>query len=221
MNIAEKYRSYLQDAQEPSDRLELAHNAIDCFQQCEINDHFTAAELAPIIEAAVSRYKFVFETGGALLVALARRNSVAQQALLRMASDRKVTARFHAVAFLERSLPERLCAKIIELALSDTSPKVRCMGVQRAEELKFSSFVSQLEQMLETESHPDVVRSLECHLPVLRDGYRLEPSLDGTGYNLTFRSDRGSFGGPYIPKEKCNKEYIEHVIEERRKKPWL
>src|SRR4051812_7882127 len=107
MSIAERYREWLKDfPKEPADRMVAALAAVDAAEVYERQG--IGASLAPLVLAACSPHKLVFETGCNLLVKLATSHPEARQCLLQMARDKDATARFHAVAYLESALPEEL-----------------------------------------------------------------------------------------------------------------
>jgi hypothetical protein len=219
MSIAERYREWLRNfPEEPADRMAMALAAIDAFEACE--RHVTAANLRPLVIAASSSHKLVFETGCNLLVRLAARHSEAQQCLSQMARDKIATARFHAVAYLDEELPEALRREIVQLALGDRSAKVRQKGIEGAERFKFTEFLPRLEEIQRTETIKSVQRSLAFHIPLLRDGYLFERSEDGAGYYLTVRGP-GSVGGPFIPNEQYSEEFVrQEVARLQSARPW-
>ena len=206
MSLEERYRAWLKNfPNEPADRVAAALAAVDAAEVYEREG--TAASLAPLVLAACSPHKLVFETGCNLLLKLATSHPQARQCLLQMACDRNATARFHAVAYLESAPPEELRLEIVTLALRDRSTKVRRKGIEMAEKFGFRQFLPRLEEMERTEIDPDVLRSLAFHVPILRDGFLLEPSGDGKGYYLTVRGPN-SLGGPFIPNDKYSEEHV-------------
>jgi hypothetical protein len=221
MSAADRYREWLRNfPREPAVRMATAQAAVDAFESCEQKQRVRAADLSPLVVAASSPHKLAFETGCNLLVLLAARHSEAQQCLLEMAKGKNATARFHAVAYLGPDLPEPLRLEIVELALGDRSAKVRQKGIEGAERFKFSRFLAELEEMQRTETNEAVRESLALHVLLLRDGFRLEPSRDGTGYFLTVRGPR-SLGGPFIPKEKYSEEFVrDEVARLQAGNPW-
>ena len=122
MSHAEYYRSWLRNFPNlPADRLATALAAVEACEACERMTEPTTADLDPLVAAAISPHKVVFEVGSNLLVELAARYAVAKGALRQMARDKSATARFHAVAYLNASLPEELRLEIVSLALRDRS----------------------------------------------------------------------------------------------------
>lgn len=206
MSVVDRYRKWLSNfPKEPADRMAMALATIDAYEACD--QAVAEANLRLLVIAASSPHKLVFETGCNLLVRLAIRHFEAQQCILQMARDKNGTARFHAVAYLEEELPESLRREIVQIALSDRSAKVRQKAVERAEEFKFKELLPQLVEMQRSETNERVKESLAMHVPILRDGFRLDRSEDGTGYYLTVRGPR-SFGGPFIPNERYSKEFV-------------
>ncbi len=190
----------------------MALAAIDAFEGNESKMALDALEIEPLVRAASSSHKLVYETGCNLLVVLARTHQEAQQCLLEMAQSKSATARFHAVAFLDHKLPEQLRIMVIEFALRDRSAKVRWMAVQQIERFGMSAFLPRLLEMKETDQEESVQKSLDYHIPLLRDGYRIEPAKDGSGFYLTARYPDGSSGGPFISKQEFSDDYVRQVV---------
>jgi hypothetical protein len=210
MYDAKYFRDWLRRfPKEPAERMAVAFAAVDAFEACEGRANVTQVDLEPLAAAASSPYKLVFETGAHLLAQLAIRRTAAQQCVLTMARDKNATARFHAVAYLIKEMPEPFRLEIIKLALSDRSAKVRSKGIEGAEQFKFKQLLPQLEKMQKTESNDSVKESLAMHLSLLRDGYHLEKTPDG--YYLTVRRPK-ALGGPFIPNEKFSKEFVRQEV---------
>src|SRR4051794_21169987 len=137
MSYAEYHRGWMRNFPNlPADRLAVALAAVEAFEACERMAEPTTADLEPLVAAASSPHKVVFEVGCNLLVVLAARCAAAQSCLFQMARDKSATARFHAVAHLDTSLPEELRLEIVNLALRDRSAKVRQKGIEGAEKFK-------------------------------------------------------------------------------------
>ncbi len=198
----------------------MALAAVNAYEFCEECGQVTAVDLRPLITAAKSPYKLLFETGCNLLVLLACKSAAAQQSLLEMAKDKNATTRFHAVAYLSAKLPEEVRIEIVALALIDRSNKVRQKGVEGAERFRFAQFLPRMEEMQKSEEDSGVQLCLALGVPLLRDGFLLERSPDGAGYNLTVRGPK-SIGGPFIPNEKYSEEFVrEEVARLQRGNPW-
>lgn len=212
MTVAESCRGWLQRfPQEPADRRVLALAAIDAFESCEHDPQATGDRLEPLRAAAGSSHKLVFETGARLLARLAVAHSAARDLLLAMSRDKSATPRFHAVAFLTDELPDNLRLEIVHRALHDRSEKILRKGIERAEEFRFLQFLPRLEELQRRETRDKVRRSLALHLPLLRDGYRLEPSEDGGGHYLTFRT-REALTTKFLWKEEYSEEAVRQEI---------
>jgi hypothetical protein len=219
MSIAEHTREWLRrlsKAQAPADRMAAALAAVDAFEACERKRSVTATDLEPLVVAGSSPHTFVCGTGCNLLIHLATKHPAAQQCLLQMVKARDATVRFNAAWHLRigsgPKLPKALRLEIVELALGDRSAKVRRMGIEGAEQFQLKRLLPQLEEMQRTETNPAVQRALALHLPLLRDGFHLEPSGDGTGYFLIVRGPSGSVGGPFIPKKKYSEEWVRKEV---------
>lgn len=209
MSPAGTYRDWVEHyPNQPADRVAQARAAIEAFEAAERDP---AADLGPLVVAASSPHKLVCETGGTLLALLAVNHPGAQLAFRRLATARAATARFHAVAFLTTDLPEPLRREVLGRALDDRSAKVRWKAVEQAEEFGFRDLLPRLEAMAETDQDAGVRRTLGLPIPLLRDGYVLQPSPDGRGYHLTVRGPHG-IGGPFIPNDLLTDEFVREQI---------
>jgi hypothetical protein len=220
MSIVSEFRNWLSGfPNEPKERMALAHAALNAFSAARRRKRVSATDLESLVAAASSPHKLVFETGCKLLRELAKTKKEAQECFLTMARSKSSTARFHAVAYLGLHLPEPLRTEIVRLALRDSSAKVRQMAIDRAESFKFVSLLPQLQALQRTETDKTVQQTLALCIPLLRDGYVLEPTPDGSGYYLTV-SRRGATGGPYIPKEKCTRKFVQEEIRRLRREEY-
>jgi hypothetical protein len=215
--LAERFRKSLRNrTKEPAERMAMALAAIDALEACKRG--VNAAKLRPLVIAASSPHKLVYETGCNLLVWLAARHTAAQQCFQEMARDKKATARFHAVAFLdEEHFPEPLRREIVQLALGDRSPNVRLKGIERAEQFEFTEFIPRLEEMQRTETNKSVRETLAMLLPLLRDGFILHPSGNGN-YFLSVRRPKGTLGALFISEKHYSEEFVRQQVARLRAK---
>jgi hypothetical protein len=221
MSTADQWRRWLRGfTREPEERLALALQAVDAFEALSSGHPADDQTVQMLAKAASSPHKLVFETGCHLLVRLAATQEVCQQAIDRMASSRDATARFHAVAYLNASLPDSLRLSVIDRALSDRSARVREKGIEQAEAFGFRHWLPRLEAMMASEQRADVLEVLALHIPLLRDGFRLEPAPDGSGYYLTVRASDGGIGGPFIPRDRYSEPYVKEMVQRLKQGKW-
>jgi len=215
MNTPDQWRRWLSRfTRQPKHRLAQAFEAVDAFEALSAGPDEQI--LQSLVKAASSPHKLVFETGCHLLVLLAATQENCQQAIDRMSSSQDATARFHAVAYLNASLPESLRFSIIDRALSDRSSRVRAMAVQQAETFGLRHLLPRLEDMIASESRANVLKSLALHVPLLRDGFLLEPEPDGSGYWLTV-STPGSIRTSFIPQDRFRDSYVREAVARLKK----
>jgi len=215
MNTPDRWRRWLSRfTREPKERLAQAFEAVDAFEALSAGPD--AQILQSLVKAASSPHKLVFETGCKLLFLLAATHENCQQAIDRMSSSQDATARFHAVAYLNASLPESLRFSVIDRALSDRSSRVRQMAVEQAEAFGFREFLPRLEGMIASELRANVLKSLAFSVPLLRDGFLLEPAGDGSGFFLVVRGPN-SVGGPFIPLHRLSDSYVKEAVERLKK----
>lgn len=217
MEIAESYREWLRNCPKvPADRIAIALAAIDAFEasDCEM----TTANLQPIVTAASSSYGLLYDIGFTLLMRLTTHHAEAQQCVLQMARDKHAAVRFHAAAYLHEKLPEELRREVVDLALRDRSGKVRRKGIERADGFRFTELLPRLDEMQRTETDAAVRRSLAFHIPLLRDGFFVEPSPDRERYTLTVRTPR-ALRGRSIRMEKYSEEFVREEVARMQKEP--
>jgi hypothetical protein len=217
MKTPDQWRRWLSGfTREPEDRLAHALQAVDAFEALSAGQSTDEQALQLLVKAASSPHKLVFETGCHLLVHLAATQQNCQQAIERMASSQDSTARFHAIAYLNASLPESLRSSVIDRALSDRSSRVSAMAVQQAEEFGFKHLLPRLEDLIASEPRANVQKALALHVPLLRDGFLLAPDPDGSGYWLTVRRP-GSIPTAFIPQDRFCDSYVKQAVEHLKK----
>jgi len=215
MNTPDQWRRWLgRFTREPKDRLAHAFEAVDAFEALSAGPD--EQMLQTLVKAASSPHKLVFETGCHLLFRLAATQENCQQAIDRMASSRDATARFHAIAYLNATLPEPLRFSVIDRALSDRSSRVRAKAVEKVEAFGLRQFLARLEAMIGSESRREVLRSLALHVPLLREGFLLEPAPDRSGFNLTVRGPN-SIKSEFIPLQRFSKSDVTRAVERLKK----
>lgn len=225
MSLAKRFRTWLkQFPKEPADRMALAVAAVDAYAACQPKNRLTPEHLAPVVRAAQSPHKLVYETGCSLLVDLAvampyEAARAAQQCILDMARHKNATTRLHAVQYLQRDLPYKLRVEVVNLALQDRSAKVRKFGVVRALSFDFKCVLPRLEEMLRTEPDKRVREELTFCLPLLRDGFLVRPNEHSEGYVVTVHKRNGTIISSIIPTENYSKEFVSRTIAQLRKVP--
>lgn len=133
-----------------------------------------------------------------------------------MARSQSSIARLNAVAYLNASLPNSLRLSVINSALSDRTSRVRVMAVQQAEAFGFRALLPRLEYMIASEARAEVQASLALHVPLLRDGFRLWPEPDGSGFSLTVRKPN-SLVTSFIPLQRYSESYVKDAVERLKK----
>ena len=199
---------------QPPDRKQCAREVIDAYVICVTHsDQLPAVSLARIAEAAGSSYRMVAGAGCESLARLARTIEPARDVFRTMSRSSIVAARFNAVSYLEWALPELLRREIVTTALCDRSFRVRIRAIEKAFDFRFRDILPTLNAMLQTETHPRVIRTLKLHVPLFQDGYLLEETSGG--YQLTFSTMPGSLTGGFLHvRERPDEETIRGRIAE-------
>jgi hypothetical protein len=121
-----------------------------------------------------------------------------------MMRDRSSTTRFSAMCCIKEHMPAHIARDMIQAGLSDKSGQVRWKAAEAANRLKFVQFIPLLERVAAEEKPGRTRRSLEHSLRMLRDGYFLNPTGDGT-YTLWIDTARGSTGKSITETELISK----------------
>ena len=218
MSMAKRFRTWLKDfPNEPADRMALALAAVNAYAACRPKYRLITEHLAPLVRAAKSPHKLVYETGCQLLVDLAMTMphaaaKAAGECILDMARDKSATARLHAVQYLRRALPHKLRLEILTLALQDRSANVRRFAVARALDFDFKGLLPQLAKMQRTERNQVVREELAFCVPLLADGFVVRPMDRSDDYALTVRKRSGAVVSKIIPKDKCSREFVRRAV---------
>lgn len=221
MGTVKHFREWLRGfPKEPPERMALALAAVDAYASIVRKARVTAEDLAPLVAAASSRHTLVFETGAKLLndlSCLAGRQQVVEEAIRGMATSRDATARFHAVAYLEGEARREFLLEIVRLALADKSAKVRWKGVDVANRLDLKELIPDLKQLQKTERNTGVLETLASELPLLEQGWVVQPVKDSKDFSLWIKHRDGSTSGTVISKAQSQGPALKTAIAKLRR----
>ena len=192
--IAEQFRAFVGSGGLAPEGREVASAAITAFVAYDADQD--PSVLPALLAAARDRRKAVVEVGAQLLALLARCFQPAQDAWRALARDRTVAARFAAIAFLDPEMPSELIEAVLEAGLSDKAAQVRAKTVEVATTLERRALVPAIERLVQD---PDakVRKEVEAWLPILRDGYRLEPGKEAGWWWISFCVPGSSISAPF------------------------
>lgn len=208
----EDYESWIRDTIEPRcpDLVQPIRNALDAFDKIQSDGCVEAQLLAPIVEAAESHRRPLYELAAGLLLELTANHVEARDAVTRMASDKKSQVRFNAVICLGSDTPRDYSVGLVRQALADKSAKVRQKAADWAQRLRMTETVIDLERALAMESNTATKQTIAFSLPLLRDGYIIEDKGDGQ-LSITIPHDRG-IASLRMSRKELNKKGISAVI---------
>lgn len=214
----EDYESWIRDTIEPRlpDLVQPIRNALDAFDKIQSDGCVDAQLLTPIVEAAESHRRPLYETAAGLLQELTADHVEVRDAVTRMASDKKSQVRFNAVICLGSDTPRDYSVGLVRQAIADKSAKVRQKAADWAQRLRMTETVIDLERALATESNTATKQTIAFSLPLLRDGYIIEDNSDDE-LSITIPHDRG-ISTLRMSREELDKKGISAVIAEVQEK---
>jgi hypothetical protein len=172
---------------------------------------------AKAVAAASSKSRPVYHSGTDSLGRLAIKHAEARDAIVAMSRDSKAHVRFNAILCLDKKAPKSFAAKQLRVALLDPSAVVRGKAADWALRIRARTILLALEAAIAAERHSDARKTMEFTLPLLRDGYTLEP--EPGGYTLTVHKVGGvSFTS--VSKAMIKKHGLKALIKDLRREPW-
>lgn len=145
--------------------------AIDAYDSIHDDQIVTAETLRPIIDAASSSRRPLYENVTGLLGELTERFPEARDAVEKMSVDRRSHVRFNAILCLRKATPASFAILMLRRALRDKSAVVRQKAADWSGRLRMREIVDDLEAALRMEKHPKTRDTIEFDLRLLRDGY--------------------------------------------------
>jgi len=217
MNISISiYRGWVNAQNDPPDRKQIAHEALDTYEKLVGHDAIERHELGPIVIAAMCPYRVAYDIGTEMLVRLASSNVTAQDVIREIVfNSHKVSERFRIIANLSHGLSREYTVELIRKALNDKGNRVREKAAEVADSLELKELLPDLDKRLLSENHPSAKRAIEFHAAMLRDGYVLKQNVDGS-FALTVRKKNGwnnGWSGKTIKKEDIENGKLQFLIE--------
>lgn len=213
INVA-RHREWLDRRNDPLERKQIAYTALDAYEALENKDHIQLDDLQPIVTAAKSKYSTVWDIGTVFLVRLAESHAAAREAMLKIMESPKANERSQIVWALTARLPKDFRVQMIRKAITDRSKYVRFEAATKADLFGFKELIPEIEAQRDRESDPESKSALDFHVVMLRDGYLLKRSADGSFY-LAVRTKNG-WGGSYITQEDIDDGRLWEKIEKMK-----
>jgi hypothetical protein len=171
--------------------------------------------LVPIVEAASSSRRPLYENATQLLSKLTGKFSEAREAVESMAMDPRSYVRFNAILCLGKLTPATFTAQLLRQGLRDKSANVRRKAADWTGRLRTRELVPDLETAAAQEKNAKVKVTIEFELKLLRDGYIKEPSSDN-GFDVTTHTDDG-IRSRWVSGSELRKRGINAIVKELAK----
>jgi hypothetical protein len=171
-------RDYLQKRQ--PDLVPPLLAAIDAYDTIQEENRLDAGLLAPIVAAASSSRRPLYENVTEFLGKLTTEYALARQSVETMAVDSRSHVRFNAILCLTKTTPLDFTLRIIRQGLRDKSATVRGKAADWTGRLRLRQVVPDLEAAFAVEKNTKARETIEFELRLLRDGYILEQEENGT-----------------------------------------
>jgi hypothetical protein len=214
----EIYENWIRDTIEPRcpELVRPIRDALDAFDAIQRAGRADAERLMPIVEAAQSHRRPLYDMAVGLLQELTADFAEARESVARMASDKRSQVRFNAVISLGARTPRDFSGEVIRQALRDKSAKVRQKAADWAQRRGMAEIVPDLAAALAVESHAATKETMEFNLPLLRDRYLLKK--DGAaGFLITIPYARG-ISTRRVSQEELDAKGISAIIAEVQSK---
>lgn len=164
--------------------------AADAFDASMARGSITPAELETLVSGASSPRTGIWMSCTDFLGAASARWAEAAQAIIAMMRSPKAGVRFNALCCLVEGTPSRITEEVVRLGLRDKSARLHWKAAQQASDLGCRGLVPDLEAALRAEANAKARASIGLSLALLRDGYLLETSDDGS-YTLSVKVPSG------------------------------
>jgi hypothetical protein len=216
----EAYEQWIQDYLKPR-YPELVRDFRAClngYERIKTNNRVDKRSLNSVFRAACSPRAPLFNTATGFLRELSAYSPEANEVILAMAADKHWYVRCHALLSLGQETPSDIVRVILQKSLQDQSSSVRGLAARKAQFLRVSKVIPDLENQLAIEPHPGTKYSIDFHLRLLRDGYFLERK-DGD-YILVWIPTNDGMVGRMVSQEDVDTKGINAIISKLRQNPY-
>jgi HEAT repeats len=186
--------------------------AIVAFETVQESSSITPELLAPIVEAASSSRRPLYENATGFMGILTGEFAEAREAVKAMANDVRSHVRLNAILCLAKSTPHDLTVRLLQQGLQDKSANVRQKAADWAGRLRMRDVVPDLESAAARENNAKTKATIEFELKLLRDGYILEPGPDD-GFEVTTFTNNG-IASRWIAASELKQRGVDAIVAE-------
>ncbi len=174
-----EFREWLQKGKEEASRKQPAFEALDTYETLAVRSTIKKEELAPILEAARSRYMVSWDIGMRFLSRLAAKHLTARECMADLMMTGKAGEKVHVLGALWDHLPKSFCVNLLRQGLKDRSKLVRQAAANVARCLVLTEMIDELCWAAAEERDPETKWQIEHAVALIRDGYHLYKGPDG------------------------------------------
>jgi hypothetical protein len=174
------FREWLQARKEDESKKRPAVKALDRCETLAARSKIVKEELAPVVEAARSRYFVSWDIGMRFLSRLAAKHPVAREAMADLMQTGKAAEKVRVLGALWDHLPKSFCMNLIRQGLKDRSKLVRQTAANVSRCLVLSEMVDELCQAADVEREAETKWQIEHAVALIRDGYHHYHRPDGS-----------------------------------------
>jgi hypothetical protein len=157
------------------------------------------------------------ELGFHVLNALCHADASLQCHLVALTTHGSAKVRSDLAFYLANEFSQELEGTIFRRLLHDKAASVRVQAIESIGGRAYEWMLSDLIALRSTETNHKVLRSLDFWIPLLRDGYRVEPSPDQTELTVTVLTSRGT-SSKILDSTDLNDPRIQRLVEELRER---
>lgn len=202
-----------QNWKDPGDR-KVGNAALKALERSLGEGNPTEKDIEPVVAAARSSHKGVFDVGGTALALLAERFVVAREALSDMVSSKDWKHRLVAISYARPSFPRPFLIELLRRGLQDASERI----VQKAAERCADAGLTELEADMTTAEGAARDKTTREWVSLMKDlarqGYAVRPKGRGE-YELVVKGSRGT-SYQDIEKKDLAPARLKRLVEEAR-----
>ncbi len=218
---ASAFREWLAERKEDESKKRPAFNALDSYDVLAERITIGKDELAPIVEAAQSRYLVSWDIGMTFLSRLGWKHSVARDVMADLVLTGNADERARVLGTLSDHLPKSFCVHLIRQGLNDRSKLVRQTAANVSRCLILSDVADELCMAASVERDAETKWQIRHALALIRDGYDLYNRPDGSEAFVVRISDgfpaKLLYPGPAYTKADIRQRGAQAVAEEVRR----